>query len=509
MDSLTMWGWIFFLGYFAFMVYMSWLGERRTSGLKDFLVAPKAYGPVIISLALGATTCSAAATMGNPGLVFSFGWPALWYGMGYGGLCVAWALTSYKLSIVGNNISSKSLPDFMGKRFDSQTLRLVTAVVTLLNVYYIAGQFSGAGWVFDKVLHVPYGIGIIGGSIFIAIYIMAGGTHADVLNCAVQGAIMLILAVMVAATALFYVGDLGTINAVLTAQNAKYSWDVVFSEPMFNAFTGPGIMLSMSLFGLQPQLSKLWFALRDERDVPKALIGGYLFMFFMGLLMWLGGIGARAITPNSRPDLAVLDMLTQCLSAPLVAVAGVGILSAIMSTLAGLMLVVAIAAANDIFRDFIVPRWMKGLQAERADRLTLITTRVMIPVVMIIGLIIAYNPPPFLTALIWVGIGAFAGGISPVLVLGCTWRRTTKRGAEAGAILGFGTYLVCYFFLGQTLGMPLFKVPWAGSTLAMIVGFTATILVSLATKPMPEELLNRLFDTHKKKTAVPAVKAVG
>jgi len=501
-DSLTLWGWVFFLGYFGFMVYMSWLGERRTSGLSDFLVAPRAYGPVIIALALGATTCSAAATMGNPGLVFNFGWPGLWYGMGYGGICVAWALTSYKLSIVGNNINSKSLPDFMGKRFDSQPLRLITAVVTLLNVYYIAGQFSGAGWVFDKILHVPYGIGIIGGSIFIALYIMAGGTHADVLNCAVQGAIMLFLAIIVSVAVLFYVGDLSAINAALTAQNAKYSWDVVFAEPMFNALTGPGIMLSLSLFALQPQLSKLWFALKDERDVPKALIGGYIFMFFMGLLMWLGGLGARAITPNSRPDLAVLDMLSQTLATPLVAIAGVGILSAIMSTLAGLMLVVAIAAANDIFRDFIVPRWMKGLSAERADRITLLATRFMVPVVMIIGLIIAYDPPKFLTALMWVGIGAFAGGVSPVLVLGCTWRRTTKLGAEAGTFLGFGTYLVCYFVLGQSMGIGLFKVPWAGSTIAMIVGFAATILVSLATKPMPEEMLNKLFDTHKKvKTA--------
>lgn len=499
MDSLTMWGWIFFLGYFAFMVYMSWLGERRTSGLKSFLVAPKAYGPVVIALALGATTCSAAATMGNPGLVFKFGWPALWYGMGYGGICVAWALTSYKLSIVGNNIESKSLPDFMGKRFDSQFLRLLTAAVTLMSVYYVAGQFAGAGWVFDKVLHVPYNIGIIGGSIFIAIYIMAGGTHADVLNCAVQGAIMLVLAVIVTFAVLFYIGDIGTLNAVLTKQNPALSWDVVFAEPFFNELTGPGIMLSLSLFALQPQLSKLWFALKDERDVPKALLGGYVFMIFMGLLMWLGGLGARAVVPKSTPDLAVLEMLTTQFSAPIVAIAGVGILSAIMSTLAGLMLVVAIAVANDLYRDFFVPIFMKDLAPERADRITLNTTRILIPVVMVVGLIIAYNPPPLLTALMWVGIGAFAGGVSPVLILGCVWRRTTKLGAEAGMASGFGTYLGCYFILGSAMGIPLFKVPWAASTIAMGVCFVVTIVVSLMTKPMPKEFLDRMFTTNAKK----------
>jgi hypothetical protein len=42
----------------------------------------------------------------------------------------------------------------------------------------------------------------------------------------------------------------------------------------------------------------------------------------------------------------------------------------------------------------------------------------------------------------------------------------------------------------------------------MIVGFAATILVSLATKPMPEELLNRLFDTRKRSVLPGAGKTV-
>ena len=493
MDSLAMWGWVLFAVYFACMCYLAYRGERRTSGLKDYLVAPQSYGPVIIALALGATTCSAAATMGNPGLLFKNGWPALWYAFGYGGIVMAWALTAFKLSKVGSRVGAKSLPDFMGIRFQSDFMRGITAIATLLMVYYIAGQFAGCGWVFDKILHVPYNIGVVVAAVIITAYIVIGGTHADVLNCAIQGAIMIILAIIVTFTTLYYVGSISEINAVLTKQSPDLSWNVVFKNPFFGPFTGPGIMISLSLFALTPQLSKLWFSLKSERQIPVTLILGLVFMAFMGLLMWLGGLGSRAILPNSPPDTGTLDMLVKFMPTPIVAIAGVGILSAIMSTTAGLFLVVAIALVNDLYRDIIAPRLANGKSPEAYDRITLLGTRLMIPVVMVVGIIIALNPPKLLTALMWIGIGAFAGGISPVLLLGCTWRRTSREGAIAGSVLGLGTYLVCYFIIGKAMGVAFFAVPWAGCTVALIVGFVVTILVSLVTKPLPEEHLKRIF----------------
>jgi len=119
----------------------------------------------------------------------------------------------------------------------------------------------------------------------------------------------------------------------------------------------------------------------------------------------------------------------------------------------------------------------------------------MIPVVMIVGILIALNPPKLLTALMWVGIGGFVGGISPVLLLGCIWRRTSRAGAIAGSVLGLSSYLICYFVIGKGMGVVFFTVPWAGSTVALIIGFVVTIVVSLFTEPPPEEHLNKIFSS--------------
>ncbi|MDQ0340533.1 Na+/proline symporter [Caldalkalibacillus uzonensis] len=503
--SVVVWGWNLFLLFFAFLAFLTYFGHKKTKGLVDFLAARRSYGPIIVGLALGATTCSAAATMGNPGLVFNMGWPALWYAFGYGGAVVAWAFVAFKLSKISTRMSAKSLPDYMGIRFQSNYMRAITAIVTLTMIYYVAGQFAGTGWIFDRILNIPYHFGVILAGIIIAAYIVIGGTHAEVLNSAIQGVIMLVLALFVTFTVLYYVGTISEINDKLTAQDPNLSWDVVFNNPFFGEFTGPGIMISLALFALTPQLSKMWFTLREERQIPTTLLVGLVFMFFMGLLMWLGGLGARAVVPDVPPDVGVLEMLTKFMPAPVIAMAGVAILAAIMSTTSGLFLVLSIAVANDIFRDLIVPRFKKKMSEEQADRITFLGTRMMIPIVMLVGIIIAFNPPQFLTALMWIGIGAFVGGISPVMIVGSVWRKTTKAGAIVGSTLGFGSYLILYFIMGQQLGVTLFTVPWAGSTVAMIIAFSSCIIVSLFTIPLPEEHLNKIFEAENETDQSPAI----
>jgi len=498
MDSTTISGWILFALLSLSIVFFTYYGQKKTQGLVSYLTASKSYGPVTIGLTLGATTCSAAATLGNPGLVFTNGWPALWYAFGYGGAVVAWALVAFKLTKISALRQSKSLPDFMAVRFQSNYMRVITAVATLALIYYVAGQFAGTGWIFESVLNIPYSYGVILSSAIIAIYVIIGGSHAEILNTAIQGAIMIGLVIFVSVFVLYFVGTPSSINEKLIAQDPALGWNVVFADPSFGVFTGPGIMISLALFSLTPQISKMWFALRDEREIPKALLVGLLFMFGMGLLMWLGGLGARVLVPDAAPDISVVEMISIYMPGPIVAAAGIAILAAIMSTTSGLFMVIGIAAVNDLIREIVMPRLSNSISEERADWLTLLGTRISIPITMFIAVVIAFNPPESLTALMWVGIGGFAGGISPILIIGCLWRRITKHGAIVGSTLGFSTHLFCYFVIGQMIGVEVFTVPWAGSTVAVIISTLSCVVVSLFTKPFSKEHLDEVFPTNSK-----------
>ncbi len=491
---LAFWTWVFMIVFIIVMVVLAWYGWKRTKTTVDFATAPRSYGPAVIGIALMATACSAAATMGNPGLVFAFGWPALWYALGgYAGIATAWATSAFALSRIGKNLGAKSMPDFMGIRFDSPVLRVVCAISCLAMIYYIAGQYAGLGWVFVEALGIPYAWGVMLGAVIIAVYIMIGGTHADILNCFIQGLLMMVLAVLVCVPIFIYVGGIGAIDVALAKIDPKLASNVVFRDPMFGVFTGPAIFVSLGIFGLTPQLSKLWLALDDERHVPHALLWGFFALAFMAMIMWIGGLGSKVLFPDVKPDAGTVNVMVKMLPPVLAAFGMIGILSAVMSTAAGLFLVVAVAIAVDIYQDTIVSRMKNPPPKEVLDRRVLWMQRVLIAITVLVGFLLARKPPVFLTALMWMGIGLFTGSVIPPMIVGCLWRGTTKKAAEIAAVTSFILYVILLFGLGVWQGIPFFKVPWASAGICTIVSTVLVLSLSFVTQPMDKAYLERIF----------------
>lgn len=305
---------------------------------------------------------------------------------------------------------------------------------------------------------------------------------------------MMFLAVIIVSIVFLEVGDIATIDRVLTAMDPTLSSNVVFKDPMFGPFTGPAIFVSLGLFGLTPQLSKLWLALDDEKHVRHALLWGFFALAFMAMILWIGGLGSRALFPNIPPDTGTVNILIEYLPPWLAALGMVGILSAVMSTSAGLFLMVAVAIAVDIYRDTIVPLQKNPLPSEKLDRRVLLLQRILIPVIMIVGILMAQSPPPFLTELMWMGIGLFTGSVIPPMVVGSLWKGVTKTAAEVASITGFILFLVLEFGLGVGLGIPFFKVPWADAGISTIVSTVLVIGLSFVTRPMDTEYVEQLLE---------------
>lgn len=483
---------VFFLGLLFALTYIA---TQRTKGLRDFIVAPTSYGPIWVGLAVGATACSAAATLGNPGFVYSYGWSGMWYGYGYGLMVIAWAVSAYQLNRFSRDLEANSLPDFFGKRFQSPFLRTFSALVTLFLAFYIAGQFAGASLAITEMTPLTYRSGILIGAAIIVAYVMIGGAHAEILNSAIQGAFMLILGVIVIFAGFVAVGGIGDMNVAVAAQDASLGASSLFGDPHFSAFNGPAIFLALGLFALTPQLSRLWMALDEEKNVKWALVVALIFMTVMYGMMLVGGLAGRAVAPNlETPDVATLVLVSDVVPDVVYAFAGVSIFAAIMSTTAGLFLTCAIAVSNDLYKDTIVPMLEWDIDESRLNRQTNLGTRLMILVMAVVALAIAFNPPEFLTGLMWVGIGAFAAAFVPILLWGSIWDGVTPIAAKVAAVVGFSIHVVGYFGLGQTLGMTLWTVPWRGSGLGIIVSFLLVLVLSLVTsQTLDRSFLNEIF----------------
>lgn len=476
------------------MIALAIRGLKKTTRAVEFSTAPRAYGPFVIGLTLTATTGSAAAILGNPGMVYDQGWPALWYAMGgYSAIALAWTSSAFLLSRIGKNANAKSMADFMGIRFQSPLLRILTALATIFSIYYIAGQFAGLGLVFVEATGIDYLTGVIIGSIIMVAYISIGGSHAEILTSFIQGIIMVLLGIIITVVVLTNVGGISTIDKTLTKIDPLLSSSVVFNDPMFGPFTGLAIFISLGLFGLSPQLSKIWLALDDEKNVTKALLWGFTGLSVLALVMWIGGLGSRVMFPDVPADTAILHLLVDALPNWVTGLAMVGVLSAILSTTSGLFLVVSVALAVDIYRDSIIPVIKKDISEDRLDRQVLIAQRVFIPIIVVAGIIIAQTAPPYITQLMWMGIGLFTGSVIPAMIIGSLWRGVTKKAAEIGSVVGFLTFLFFTFVVGLGMDNEFFQVPWAAAGVSTIVASILIVLISFVTKPIDKTYLDKLF----------------
>lgn len=494
---IGLYGWTVVFGvlFCGLLFVLTYIATQRTGDLRDYIVAPQSYGPVWVGLAVGATACSAAATLGNPGFVYEYGWSGMWYGYGYGLMVIAWAVSAYQLNRFSRDLEANSLPDFFGKRFQSQFMRAFSAIVTLFLAFYIAGQFAGASLAITQLTPITYTTGVLIGAAIIVAYVVIGGAHAEILNSAVQGAFMMILGVIVIASAFLAVGSIGDMNAAVVAQDPALGADSVFGSPHFSPFNGPAIFISLGLFALTPQLSRLWMALDEEKNVKYSLLVALVFMTVMYVMMLVGGLAGRAVAPNlETPDVATLVIVSEVMPDIVLAFAGISIFAAIMSTTAGLFLTCAIAVSNDLYKDTIVPVFELNVEEQALERRTNLWTRVMILVLAVIALGIAFNPPAFLTGLMWIGIGAFAAAFVPILLWGSIWDGVTPTAAKVSAVVAFLIHVVGYFGLGQTLGMTLWTVPWRGAGLGILVSAILCPLLSLATpQTLDRDFLDKIF----------------
>jgi cation/acetate symporter len=146
----------------------------------------------------------------------------------------------------------------------------------------------------------------------------------------------------------------------------------------------------------------------------------------------------------STPEIAGLPYVI----AGLVAAGG---LAAALSTADGLLLAIANALSHDVYYKMIDPN------APTARRLVI--SRVLLVVVAIAAAWTASQRPADILSMVAWAFSIAAAGLFPALVLGVWWKRTTKQGAIAGMLAGFG---VCMLYLVVSRYFPGFGVKYLG-----------------------------------------------
>ncbi len=517
-SGLLWWSWGFLVLYVGGMLVFGYLGQQKVKTADDFATARGGYGPWFLAFAFAATTASGATFLGLPGIAYDVGLSSMWYIFLYPvGVYVGVMLCMTLISRAGNSFGSRTIPEYLGDRYQSDTLRIMVAVFSLMLFFYLAGQLVSGLVMFETMLGLSEGWALIITCGVLMMYVMAGGAHADILTDGAQGILMLALAIMI--FILFFTGfgvegGLSGLVANLEAQDANLvktlnpdsvlvgSWWAVFA-----------IIVSHAPLGLLPHIgNKLW-ALKSSGQRWQFM----RIVFVMGMLLpaiGLGGLIARALLgdalhmPGSSSNEAIPVLFIEIFPTWVAALLGVGILAAVMSTADGLVVSSSQVIANDLYRRTYAPRIHAGWSEAAVEAMTLRISRWATMGTLIISALLAWFLMNMNVALlVWVGVGGMMAALAGPLVLGTLWRGVTANGAIAGFIAGALTFLVTHSGVinpewfgssGALRGAADWLAyqapsPYSCAAIGEIVSVVVTVAVSLRTEPVPRDHVELMF----------------
>jgi cation/acetate symporter len=148
----------------------------RTSDLVEYYVAGRRVPSAFNGMATAADWLSAASFIGLAGSLYATGYDALAYLMGWtGGFC----LVAFLLAPYVRKLARYTIPDFLGTRFSSTTVRAISAGAAILcSFVYLVAQIQGIGLIATRFIGVDFAIGIFCGLAGILVCSFLGGMRA-------------------------------------------------------------------------------------------------------------------------------------------------------------------------------------------------------------------------------------------------------------------------------------------------------------------------------------------
>ncbi len=515
--SLTAWSWTFLLGYVGLMVGIGIYAQRQIKHADDFATARGAYGPVFLALAFAASTASGATFLGSPAMSYEWGFSTVWLHFLYPiGVYVGILISMRLVATSGNRFGNRSIPEYLGDRYQSDAMRLMVSLLSLVLFFYLAGQLVSGVVMFEIMLGLDssWALGIT--TLVLLVYVVLGGAHADILTDGVQGAMMLALALLVIVlTALGWGVDGGFTGLVanLEQQDPVLVAPINPNTSLFHSWWSIFVIAFAHMpLGLLPHLgNKLW-ALDSGNSRLQFVKLAALFGLTLGLL-GLGGLLARVYfgdalyADGANPNQALPLLFIELFPTWLAALIGVGVLSAVMSTADGLVVSSSQIIANDVYRRTLAPKLHPNLSQSELDSRVLSISRWSTVAVLVICAAMAWSLMDVNVSLVvWIGVGGMMAAFAGPLVLGALWPGVTLKGAYSGLLSGFLVFIIIHaqvlepqWFIGVGMDGAVAWLrgegpnPYSCVVMGEIVSVIVTYTVSKFTAPLPEAHLQVMF----------------
>jgi Na+/proline symporter len=474
-------------GYVLLMVYLAYLGwkvNKEGDDMLTFTLARGYLGPIMLGAAFAATWSSAVIFMGVPGFGTSAGMSVFWHSwpFWFTGVVVM-ILIAAVFRKMGTEMGSLSLPEWIADRYDNYGLSILFAFILLANTAYVAGQFAGLAILFDTIVGLDYTTGVLIALVGVIAYVAIGGTYTDVLSDYIQAIFMSIVGLSIISVVLFVYGPF-EIAAQLN------SMDPMLSAPTsdFPIFSGPAQVFGVFFFafalGFQPQLMNKYLSLRSQRDIKLFILSAAVVHTLVYFIVWNGPLALILFDELPGADYATPAVVIEVFPPILVALFGVAIISAAISTTDGLVVSIGTAIGNDAYRKYHEEN-TTGELSDRIERRSVWIARGTIIVVGLVAAWMALQQPAFLAILAITGIFAFISASTPVVIGGMVWDGSTALGAYAAGIVGPIAMILWQYDIFFTGIASLYLM---GTVATILAGIAFTVVSAVDPTPPPAEM---------------------
>jgi len=449
--------WALFVVYLAGTAWLGWQGYRRTTGFGSFAVGDRAMHPLVVGITLAASVASAATFIINPGFVYVDGFGAFFHmsiGVGVGFIAMLCFL-SFRFRRFGAEQGALTIPDWIGKRYESRAFALYFSILNLLSFAFVVLLVGGISIVMQSLLGVSNTVALAIALVFVTGYVFVGGTYAHVLTNLLQGSLMIFVTLLVLGSVGWVAitepgSSIAALRAVDPGLVAPLNTDGKLFNDLYSIYIAGFIVGAIIV--CQPHILTKALYVKDDRDVRYYLV---VFSVIFTLFMMLGlvGFAAHLVVPPAalldgttaqfRQDLVMTQYLATLFPPWVFTIVSVVLLAAAMSTLDGLLVSMSTITANDLVLNLARRDGSTGTEEQMAFALRV--SHVVLVLIAVAAFLVNLQPPKLLGIFGQAGVYGLTAAAAPPLLLGVMFRRVPLALAWVGSALALVLHFGLFF----------------------------------------------------------------
>ncbi|MDR2966718.1 MAG: sodium:solute symporter family protein [Methanobacteriaceae archaeon] len=519
---------IVFSIYFIAVGYVGYLAWKRTKSSEEFMVAGRKTNPYIMAISYGATFISTAAIVGFGGVAGQFGLSLLWlvFLNIFVGIFIAFIFFGKRTRKMGHNLKSLTFPEFLSQRFNSKFIQYFSGGIIFFGMpIYASVVLIGAARFMETSLSLNFHVALIILAIIVSAYVIFGGLRGVMYTDALQGSIMLAGMAFLLIFTYWILGGVTEAHTALTNLAPHFPASAqALGGAGWTTFPDLGSpfwwsLVSTIIIGVgigvlaQPQLAVRFMTVKSDKELNRAVLIGGIFIalipgtaYIVGSLSnvyffdKIGQISLNAPGVLENVDKIIPTFINSALPEWFIYIFLLTLLAAAMSTLSSQFHAQGTSLGRDIYET------LKKKKNAESVSLTRVGILVGVAFSFVLSLILPGSVVAQGTALFY---GICAAAFLSVYICALYWKRATREGAIAGIVSGLGVSLfwlififgktakglgICQFLTGQPMliqTMPFSSID--AIIIAVPISFIFTIVVSLLTKPMNKEDIDKAY----------------